>query len=60
MDNIEKNIFKQMEEEFEKIEKNTIENTRVIEKLEKNMISYEKRIQSDSKRYQELINQLRR
>ena len=49
-----------MEEEFEKIEKNTIENTRVIEKLEKNMISYEKRIQSDSKRYQELINQLRR
>ena len=60
MDNVEKNIFKQMEEEFEKIEKNTIENTRVIEKLEKNMISYEKRIQSDSKRYQELINQLRR
>lgn len=60
MDNIEKNIFKQMEEELEKIEKNTIENTRVIEKLEKNMISYEKRIQSDSKRYQEFINQLRR
>ena len=60
MDNIEKNIFKQMEEELEKIEKNTNENTRIIEKLEKNMIAYEKHIQSDEKRYKELINQLHR
>ena len=49
-----------MEEELEKIEKNTNENTRIIEKLEKNMIAYEKHIQSDEKRYKELINQLHR
>ena len=49
-----------MNVEFKHIEKNTIENIHVLEKLEKNMVAYEKQMKITEKRYRELINQLHR